>query len=127
MTLGSYLADLGETIEATRAAGLDGPIEAAIDAIASSGLSLTVELSVQWLGDSSRSLAQRQAALGVLAAKVEKVVQIPGILKVERKEVNYAAQTGISTFGRLYTCTGKSAHPGVAQVIGKVVSDRVIQ
>ena len=34
MTLGSYLADLGETIEATRAAGLDGPIEAAIDAIA---------------------------------------------------------------------------------------------
>jgi len=34
MTLGSYLSDFMRTIEATRAADLDGPIEAAIDAIA---------------------------------------------------------------------------------------------
>ena len=40
--------------------------------------------------------------------------------------MNYAAQTGISGFGSLHTCTGESAHTRLAQVIGKVGSDRVI-
>ncbi len=33
MTLGDYLADLARTVEASGAAGLDGPVDTAIDAI----------------------------------------------------------------------------------------------
>ena len=64
--------------------------------------------------------------LAVLAQKVRKVVLRPRFLKVQLKVVNYATQTGISGFGSLHTCTGESAHTRLAQVTGKVVSDRVI-
>ena len=64
-------------------------------------------------------------AIAVLAQKVRKVVLRPRFLKVQLKGVNYATQTGIFTFGRLHTCTGKSAHTRVAQTLQKVSSDRL--
>ena len=64
--------------------------------------------------------------LAVLAQKVRKVVLRPRFLKVQPEMVNYATQTGISTFGRLHTYTGFLGVPSVTQVIGKVGSDRVI-
>ena len=66
------------------------------------------------------------APLAVLAQKVQKVVQKPGILKVQLKVVNYAPQTGISGFDSLDTCTGLLGVSSVTQVALKVVSDRVI-
>ena len=63
--------------------------------------------------------------LAVLAQKVRKVVLRPRFLKVQLKVVNYAAQTGISTFGRLHTCTGKRADSRAAQTLQKVSSDRL--
>ena len=64
--------------------------------------------------------------LAVLAQKVRKVVLRPRFLKVQLEVVNYATQTGISTFGSLHTYTGFLGVSSVTQVTVKVVSDRVI-